>query len=107
MSILQQAVEQNLISFDDDRKFITYVHQKKRRNFHNPEEKVQAETFCRLILEYGYSEKRIEQFVEVKMGVTTKQADIFVYHDDECLQPYIVVECKSPEVSEMHTRKPE
>jgi type I restriction enzyme M protein len=101
MDILQKAVEQNLISFDDDRKFITYVHQNKKRNFHNPEEKVQAETFCRLILEYGYSEKRIQQFVEVKMGVTTKQADIFVYHDDECLQPYIVVECKSPEVSEM------
>jgi type I restriction enzyme M protein len=101
MDILQKAVEQNLISFDEERKFITYVHQNKRRNFHNPEEKVQAETFCRLILEYGYSEKRIEQFVEVKMGTATKEADIFVYHDDECLQPYIVVECKSPEVSEM------
>lgn len=101
MDILQKAFEQNLISFDEDRKFITYVHQNKKRNFHNPEEKVQAETFCRLILEYGYSEKRIEQFVPVKMGVETKEADIIVYHDDECEKPYIVVECKSREVSEM------
>ncbi len=101
MDILQKAVEQNLISFDEERKFITYVHQNKRRNFHNPEEKVQAETFCRLIIEYGYSEKRIEQFVSVKMGVETKEADIIVYHDDECTKPYIVIECKSREVSEM------
>jgi type I restriction enzyme M protein len=105
MDILQQALEQNIISFEEERKYITYVRQNKRRNFHNPEEKVQAETFCRLILEYGYSERRIEQFVPVKMGVSEKEADIIVYHDDECAKPYIVVECKSPEVSEMEFKE--
>jgi type I restriction enzyme M protein len=101
MDILQEAVERKLISFDDEGKFITYIHQNRKRNFQNTEEKVQAETFCRLIIEYGYSEKRIQQFVPVKMGSDTREADIFVYHDDECLQPYIVVECKSPDVSEL------
>ncbi len=101
MDILQKAAAQNLISFDDEQKYITYVRQNKRRNFQNPEEKVQAEAFCRLVLEYGYSASRIEMFCTVKMGVAVKEADIIVYHDDERAKPYIIAECKSPEVSEM------
>lgn len=102
MDILQKAVAENLIAFDDEQKYITYVRQDKRRNFHNPEEKVQAETFCRLVLEYGYSPERIEMFVNVQMGVdVTKEADIIVYHDDKRTKPYSVAECKSPEISEM------
>lgn len=67
--------------------------------------KVQAETFCRLVLEYGYSVDRIEMFSTVKMGVAVKEADIIVYADDEREKPYIVVECKSPEVSEMEFKQ--
>jgi type I restriction enzyme M protein len=52
----------------DDRSRITYVYQKKERNFNNPEEMVQAETFLRLILDYHYPESRIRQFVPVTMG---------------------------------------
>src|SRR5215213_933435 len=105
MDILQKAIKQSLISFDEEQKYITYVRQNKRRNFQNPEEKVQAEAFCRLVLEYGYSAERIEMFVPVKMGVDTKEADIIVYHDDERTKPYIIAECKSPEVSEMEFKE--
>ncbi len=106
MDILQKAVAQNLISLDDEQKYITYVRQNKRRNFQNPEEKVQAEAFCRLVLEYGYSATRIEMFVSVQMGVdVTKEADIIVYHDDARTKPYIVAECKSPDVSEMEFKQ--
>jgi type I restriction enzyme M protein len=105
MDTLQRAVEQNLIVFDEERKYITYLRQNKKRNFQNPEEKVQAETFCRLVLEYGYSADRIEMFSTVTMGVAVKQADIIVYADDEREKPYIVVECKSPEVSEMEFKQ--
>lgn len=105
MDILQRAVEKNLVAFDDERKIITYVRQNKRRNFQNPEEKVQAETFCRLVLEYGYSADRIEVFKAVPMGVAVKEADIIVYADDEHAKPYIVIECKSPEVSEMEFKQ--
>ncbi len=67
---------------------------------------MQAEAFCRLILEYGYSAERIEMFVTVPMGVdVSKQADIVVYHDDERVKPYIVAECKSPDVSEMEFKQ--
>ena len=106
MDILQKAAAQNLIAFDDGQKYITYVCQNKRRNFQNPEEKVQAEAFCRLVLEYGYSENRIEMFKTVQMGVdTTKEADIIVYHDDARTKPYIVAECKSPDVSELEFKQ--
>ena len=94
------GIEKGLISFNDDMSRITYVHQKKERNYNNPEEKVQAETFLRLILDYNYPVNRIKQFVPVPMGSETKEADIVVYKDDICLVPYILVECKKQEVSE-------
>lgn len=105
MDILQLAVERELIAFDQEQKYITYLRQGRKRNFQNPEEKVQAETFCRLVLEYGYSADRIEMFSTVKMGVAVKEADIIVYADDEREKPYIVVECKSPDVSEMEFKQ--
>ena len=97
---IQIGIEKGLISLNDDMSRITYVHQKKERNYNTPEEKVQAETFLRLILDYNYPEKRIKQFVPVTMGRDVKEADIVVYADDMCLAPYILVECKRQEVSE-------
>ncbi len=100
MSLIAQGVEKGLIKFDDQQKQITYVHQKKKRNYTNPEEPVQAETFLQLILTYGYDTKRIRLFVPVTMGSSVKEADIIVYNDDSCLSPHIVVECKKQDVSE-------
>lgn len=97
---IQEAVEKGLIRFYDESKRIEYVHQKKSRNYTNPEEQVQTETFCRLILEYGYPVNRVQNFVTVTMGADKKEADIVVYNDEECLQPHILVECKKEEVSE-------
>lgn len=94
------GIEQNLISFNEDMSRITYVFQKKERNYNNPEEKVQAEIFLRLILDYNYPVKRIRQFVPVTMGREVKEADIVVYEDDMYIRPHILVECKRQEVSE-------
>lgn len=94
------GIEQNLISFNEDMSRITYVFQNKERNYNNPEEKVQTETFLRLILDYNYPVERIKQFVPVTMGSETKEADIVVFEDDMCLSPHILVECKRQEVSE-------
>ena len=55
------GIEKGLISFNDDMSRITYVFQKKERNYNNPEEKVQAETFLRLIIDYNYPVNRIKQ----------------------------------------------
>ncbi|WP_217481710.1 type I restriction enzyme HsdR N-terminal domain-containing protein [Nostoc sp. TCL240-02] len=101
MSLISQGLAKDLIKFDDEQKYITYVHQKKKRNFEKPEEQVQAETFLKLILIYGYDPKRLRLFVPVTMGSTVKEADIIVYNDDQCLSPHIVVECKKQEISEL------
>jgi len=81
-------------------KYIVYTSQDKRRNFDNPEEKVQAEAYLSLIQIYKYPVKRILQYVQVRMGSDTKEADIIVYSDDGLKSPFIVVECKKPDVSE-------
>ena len=101
MDIIQKGIEQGLIGFDDDKKYITYIHQNKKRNYSNPEEKIQAETFLKLVLSYGYPVERVKQFVTVTMGSSTKEADIVVYNDNENNEPLIIVECKKSDISEL------
>jgi type I restriction enzyme M protein len=105
MSLIQQGLDQGLIKFDEEKKYIIYIHQNKRRNYNNPEEKVQAETFLKLVLTYGYDPKRIEQFVSVKIGSDTREADIIVYNNDEHTSAHIVVECKKEDVSELEFKQ--
>ena len=100
MSLVEDGIKQKLIHISEDGRIITYLHQNKQRNYNNPEEQVQAETFLKLVLTYGYDARRIRQFVSVTMGREVKEADIVVYNDDMCLQPHILVECKREEVSE-------
>ncbi|MDR2843047.1 MAG: N-6 DNA methylase, partial [Candidatus Symbiothrix sp.] len=100
MTLIERGIQKGLISFDDERKIITYLHQNKKRNYNNPEEKVQAEVFLTLILTYNYPVNCIRQFVPVQMGSGTKEADIIVYDDDKCESPLIVVECKKEEISD-------
>ncbi|MBA4386489.1 MAG: hypothetical protein C0404_00830 [Verrucomicrobia bacterium] len=101
MNLIADGLKQQLIRFDSDKKYIIYCHQNVRRNYENPEERIQAETFLRLVLVYRYPVKRIRQFVPVRMGVETKESDIIVYADDDLTEPWIVVECKKPEISEL------
>jgi type I restriction enzyme M protein len=101
MDIIEKGIQKGLISFDEERKKITYIHQGKTRNFNNPEEQVQAEVFLKLVLSYSYPVERIKQFVSVTMGASVKEADIVVYNDDECTKPHIVVESKKADVSEL------
>lgn len=101
MNLIQQGIEQGFIKFDDEQKYITYVHQNKRQNYSKPEAQVQAESFLKLVLVYGYKPERIEQFVAVKIGSDTREADIIVYNNDEHTSAHIVVECKKEDVSEL------
>ena len=79
--LINLGIENKLIKFDDDNdpKVITYINQNKFRNYKNPEEKIQVQTFLKLILEYKYPVENIEMFVTVQMGVAKKEADIIVY----------------------------
>jgi len=98
--LIKTGIERGLIKFDENRNFITYIHQNKKRNYNHPEEKVQAETFLSLILIYSYSEKRIKQFVPVQMGSETKEADLIIYNDDKHEETHILVECKKEDLSD-------
>ena len=100
MSLIEQGLQKGLISFNEDQSRITYKHINKSRNYLDPEEQVEAESFLKLILVYNYPEKRIKLFEKVTMGSSTREADIIVYDDDMCLNPSIIVECKKQEVSE-------
>ncbi len=100
MNLIQQGIDKGLIRFDEERKYITYTNQGKRRNYGNPEEKVQAAAFLKLVLTYGYAPERVEQFVSVKIGSDTREADIIVYNNAEHTSARIVVECKKADVSE-------
>jgi len=101
VNLIQEGIDKGLIKFDDEQKYITYVHQNKRRNYSNPEEQVQAESFLKLVLVYGYKPERIKQFVAVKIGSDTREADIIVFNNDEHTSAHIVVECKKKDVSEL------
>lgn len=101
MNYIEEGVKKNLISFDADEKNITYnLKDPKKRRYTDAEEKIQAKIFCRLVLEYGYSEKRITINESVTMGSSRKEADIIVYNDDALTKPHIVVECKKEDISE-------
>jgi type I restriction enzyme M protein len=105
VELIDQGIKPKLVRIEENGKYIEYLHQQKRRNYENPEEKVQADTFLRLVLTYKYPAERIRQFVPVQMGSESKEADIIVYGDDGCKSPLIVVECKKPDVSEMEFRR--
>lgn len=97
---IKVGIDKGLISFNEDKSRIKYVHQNKERNYNNPEEKVQTLTFISLVIDYNYPVNRIKQFVPVTMGSEIKEADIVVYEDDMCMSPHVLVECKREEVSE-------
>lgn len=72
-NLIQQGIKQKLISINEETNYITYIHQKKSRNYKNSEEQVQAIIFLKLVLEYNYPVEHIRQFVTVQMGSGKKE----------------------------------
>lgn len=103
--IVLDGQKSNLIRISDDLSTITYIHQSISRNYNNPEEKVQAETFCELVLKYNYPVEHIKQYVKVTVGSDIKESDIIVYNDMECKKPHIIVECKKEEITEQEFKQ--
>lgn len=98
--IIKGGIARGLIKINEDYSVITYINEGKSKNYNNPEEKVQAETFCRLVLDYNYPVEYIKQFVAITVGSGTKFADIIVYNDRHHQSPHIIVECKKAEITE-------
>ena len=74
--LLQKGLERGIIALDNDRKNITYTHRNKKYRFSDPEEQVRAETYCSLVLNYGYKPERIDFEVKVPHRTPNNLADI-------------------------------
>lgn len=98
--LFKQGLAKKLISFDADQKNITYIRQNKRLRFTDPEEKVRANAYLSLVIDYGYSPEQIDIEVTVEHRVPTIFSDIVVYVDKSLKKPLIVVECKREEASQ-------
>ncbi|MBD5156939.1 MAG: N-6 DNA methylase [Butyrivibrio sp.] len=103
--IILSAKQKNLITISEDLSTITYINQNISRNYNNPEEKIQAETFCELVLKYNYPVEQVKQYVKVTVGSDVKEADIIVYNDKECKKPHIIVECKKETITEQEFKQ--
>ena len=103
--IILEGQNNNLIKISDDSSTITYINQNISRNYNNPEEKIQAETFCELVLKYNYPVEQVQQYVKVTVGSDVKEADIIVYNDSACKKPHIIVECKKEETTEQEFKQ--
>lgn len=100
MSLINRAIKDRHIALDKKKNLVTYLPHIKTRSLKNPEEEIQLETFLELIYHYNYPSHKLKVSDKVKMGSATKEADIMVYRDDACKDPYIVVECKKRAVSQ-------
>ncbi|MCR2110642.1 N-6 DNA methylase [Campylobacter upsaliensis] len=92
--IIEKALEQGYLSFEGD-SIIYNTKKPSKQNYTNPEEKVRAEVFARLIIEKEYPRSHIAIEVPVKMGSETKRADIVIYKNAKHQKAFIVVELKN------------
>lgn len=89
--LILNAIQRNLIEIHGDR--ITYnIHQKKTYNWADPEEWVRARTIAFLVLEKAYTPRSIRTEVVVPRRTPEDFADIVVYTDERCQNPYLVIE---------------
>ena len=100
MSYLRKGIKDRYIILDEKENTITYLPHVKTRRHSNPEEKVQLKTFLSLLYDYKYPPERVKVSEKVKIGASTSEADVVVFKDDDCKDPYIVVECKKENVSD-------
>ena len=80
---------------------IHYVAPDKKYKFTDPEEKVRAKYYVELIERYQYPENRIDLEVAVPRQKQSDFADIVIFQDNAKKNPYIVIECKEDDISEL------
>lgn len=85
--LLQAGQEQGLIAFDADRKTVTYLIQNKKLRYSDPEEKVRAQAYLSLVLDYGYPPAQIDIEHTVPHRVPSLYADIVVFKDAAQKEP--------------------
>jgi len=94
-----EAIKRGIISVNDSR--ITYqLHNERAEGWDDPEEWVRACTVAWLVVRKGYPANRMRIEVTVPRRTPSDYADVVVYADDACRQPYLVVENKASRQSQ-------
>lgn len=102
--LIIEACKRGIIEISGDK--INYnLYQKKVYAWNDPEEWVRAYDISLLVLKMGYIPQRIRTEVIVPRRTPSVFADIVVYRDDKCHDPYLVVECKKEGISEQEIRQ--
>lgn len=78
--IIQKGIANNLISFNNENTRIIYnAKTEKSYNYKDPEEKIRASVFIKLVVDFGYNAKDIDFEVRVPRRTPEDLADIVVY----------------------------
>ena len=102
--LVEEAQSHGYLAIDGDR--ITYhCHREYSDNYGDPEEKVRARTYSWLILRRAYSPNRINLEVTVPRRTPGDRADVVLYRDEACLNPYLVVENKKEQCTQAEQRQ--
>lgn len=104
--IIKKALEQGYLSFDGD-SIIYHTKKLSKQNYTNPEEKVRAEVFARLIIEKEYPLSHIAIEVRVTRGSnkSNTRADIVVYKNAKHQKAFIVIELKKSSQKDLREAK--
>src|SRR4051812_37381459 len=83
-----EAIKRGIIEIKDNK--ITYnLHQKRGYQWSDPEEWVRCRTVAFLIIKKGYPANRLKTEVNVPRRTPNDWADIVVYSDDRCKEPFL------------------
>ena len=99
MRWINRAIKDRYVHINKKAQKVVYLPQGKERNLDTPEEKVQLQTYLDLIYRYDYPPEKLRVCEKVKIGSSTREADIVVYRDRDAKDPFIIVECKKEKVS--------
>lgn len=104
--MIEKALEQGYLSFDGD-SIIYHTKNPSKQNYTNPEEKVRAEVFARLIIEKEYPLSHIAIEVRVTRGSnkSNTRADIVVYKNAKHQKAFIVIELKKSSQKDLREAK--
>ena len=99
-----ESIRRGIIAIDGDR--VTYrLNQQRSYSWTDPEEWIRAYTISWLVIERDYPTGRLRTEVAVPRRVPHDFADIVVYRDDRCRDPYLVVENKASGQTEQERRQ--
>jgi len=89
-----EAIKRSIVKVEENR--VTYtLNREYSYDWAGPEEWVRAATLAWLIIDRNYPANRMRLEVVVPRRTPNDWADILVYRDDACKQPYLVVENKA------------